>query len=243
MYFPFLLTLFSGLATVLGSFFIFFNKDKKILVSSLAFASSVMMSVSFLDLIPESIHILTTVYFKEKLFLVIILNIILGIFISWFIDKQKEKFEGSHLYKIGIISMIAIILHNFPEGMATFMAGSENTKLGITLAIAIGLHNIPEGITIAIPIYYATGSKKKAFLYTFVSGISEFVGAIVTAVFLKPYIDHVILGSLFSIIAGIMLYISFIELLPTALQYHQKRRIIIFFIIGIIMMTLNSIFF
>ncbi len=241
--FPFILTLLAGLSTVLGAFFIFFNKDNRVLVSSLAFASSVMLSVSFLDLIPESIHSLAFMNTKGELFFKISVCILMGIIVAHLVNKGSIYLKGSKLYKVGIISMIAIILHNIPEGIATFMAGSQNIKLGLTLAIAIGIHNIPEGITIAVPIYYATGNKTKAFLYTLLSGLSEFLGAIITSLFLKPYIDSNILGLLFSIIAGIMIYIATLELLPTALKYHQKRRIILFFIIGIIVMLINSLFF
>ncbi len=241
--FPFILTLLAGLSTVLGAFFILFNKDNRILVSSLAFASSVMLSVSFLDLIPESVHLLILNTTKQAIFFKITVCILMGLILAHLVNKCSDYLKGSKLYKVGIISMLAIILHNIPEGIATFMAGSQNVKLGLTLAIAIGLHNIPEGITIAVPIYYATGNKKKAFLYTLLSGLSEFLGALITAFFLKPYINDNILGLLFSIIAGIMIYIAIIELLPTALKYHQKRRIFLFFIIGIIIMIINSTFF
>ena len=166
MLFPFILTLLAGLSTVIGAFFIFFNKDNRILVSSLAFASAVMFSVSFLDLIPESIHCLAFMNNKTDLFFKITICLLMGIIIAHLVGKISTYLKGSKLYKVGIISMIAIILHNIPEGMATFIAGSQNPKLGLTLAIAIGLHNIPEGITIAVPIYYATGNKYKAFTYT-----------------------------------------------------------------------------
>lgn len=241
--FPFIITLLAGLSTIIGSFLMNFNKNNKILISSLAFAAAVMMSVSFLDLIPESIHLLTIIYDKKLLFLIIGTNILAGLFMAYLVDLLADKLKGTKLYKVGIVSMMAIILHNIPEGIATFMAGACDTKLGLTLAIAIGLHNIPEGITIAIPIYYATGSKKKAFLYTLLSGLSEFLGALLAAFVLTPYLDSNVLGSLFAIIAGLMFYISMFELLPLACSYHEKRKIIVFFLIGILVVTLNSIFF
>lgn len=138
--------------------------------------------------------------------------------------------------------MVAIILHNIPEGIATFVATKSDINLGITLAIAIAMHNIPEGISISIPIYYATKSKKTALLYTFISAMSEPFGALLAFIFLKNFINDVLLGILFSIIAGIMLQISFCELLPSVKKYKDNKLIkITFFIIGIIFMLLKFI--
>lgn len=151
--------------------------------------------------------------------------------------------QSNGLYRVGIISMLAIILHNIPEGMATFMAGNTNLHLGIALTIAIALHNIPEGISISIPIYYATGSKKKAFLYTFISGLSELFGAIITYLFLKPFITDQIMGYLFAFIAGIMLHISLCELLPTSWKYKSRGVTLFYLLIGFLFMFLNHILF
>ena len=112
--------------------------------------------------------------------------------------------------------MIALMIHNFPEGIATFVSGYESTSLGISIAIAIALHNIPEGISIAMPIYYSTNSKAKAFKYTLYSGLAEPIGAIIAFLFLRPYINEIILAITFALVAGIMLYISFSELIPAA---------------------------
>lgn len=121
----------------------------------------------------------------------------------------------------------------------TFISTTKDTSLGISLGIAIAMHNIPEGISISIPIYYATKSKGKALIYTFISGLSETFGAIITYLFLLPFINEVILGLLFSLIAGIMLYISFVELLPTSVSYEENNITKIFFIIGLVFMLLK----
>ena len=139
--------------------------------------------------------------------------------------------------------MLAIILHNIPEGMATFMAGNTDIKLGISLAIAIALHNIPEGISISVPIYYATNSKFKAILYTSLSGLSELFGAIITYLFLKPFINDTLMGLLFAMIAGIMLHISFSELIPTSLNYNNKKLTFTLFFIGILFIVINHFIF
>ena len=137
--------------------------------------------------------------------------------------------------------MLAIILHNIPEGMATFMASNTDISLGISLTIAIALHNIPEGISISVPIYYATNSKIKAISYTALSGLSELFGAIITYLFLKPFINDIIMGLLFSIIAGIMMHISVYELLPTSLRYKENSKTIIFFLVGVLFMYISSL--
>ena len=149
---------------MLGTFVIFFsskNKDK-IITSSLSFASGVMVCVSLLDLIPESLNMLNN---NLNLFLSIILFLIflcIGVLTSMAIDKYlPETKENTKLYRVGIISMLAIILHNIPEGIATFMASSMDKTLGISLAIAIAMHNLPEGISIAVPIYYSTNKNQR----------------------------------------------------------------------------------
>ena len=137
--------------------------------------------------------------------------------------------------------MITILLHNIPEGIATFLISNINIKIGINIAIAIAMHNIPEGISIAIPIYYSTKSKKKAFYYTLIAALAEPLGALLSHIFLKNIINNIILGILFSLIGGIMLEISLKVLLPNTKKYNEKSRTIIFFIIGILFM-LGSIF-
>ena len=149
------------------------------------------------------------------------------------------EFNNNNLYKLGIISMLAIILHNIPEGIATFLTANKDINLGLSLAIAITLHNIPEGISIAVPIYYSTKKKSKALLYTFISALSEPFGAILAFIFLKNIITDNIMGYLLSFIAGIMLHISLCELLPSSFKYKKKKHTIFFFILGILFMLLR----
>lgn len=246
--FSFLLTFLAGLSTMIGMLAIFIKKKNhnKIILSSLAFASGVMITVSITDLIPESIILLRENLSTISTIFLCLLGILLGIVISMLIDyylpdKPISETKDKSLFKVGIISMIAIILHNIPEGIATFVASSSDMKLGISLAVAIAMHNIPEGISISVPIYYSTSCIKKAFLYTFISAMSEPFGALITFLFLKNIINDVILGILFSLIAGIMLQISFCELLPTARKYEGNKYLLIFFGLGVLFMLLNSI--
>ena len=238
---PFLLCLIAGLSTLLGSLFIFIKGNKEnIIKCSLAFASGVMLSVSIFDLIPESLTMFQSTS-KNSIFLNIMVFIIIGLIIPLFIDKilPNKLDQNSKLYKLGIFTMVAIIIHNIPEGIATYISSETNIKLGIAITMAIAMHNIPEGISIAMPVYYATKNKKKAIGLTFLSGMSEPLGAVIAFLFLNPIINNTIMGGLFAIIAGIMTYISIIELLPAALQYKEKKKTIISFLFGIIFMYVN----
>jgi len=241
----FVLTSLAGFSTMLGTIVIFLNfkNYNKVIAGALSFAAGVMVTVSITDLIPESLHMLTSLNNSFLIIIICILSIILGIIFSMIIDyylpDNFEKTNNNNLFKVGIVSMFAIIIHNIPEGIATFITTSSDVKLGLTLAIAIALHNIPEGISISVPIYYATRSKKKALLYTFISSISELFGAIITFLFLKKFINNTILGILFAIIAGIMICISFCKLLPTSKKYNVKNLTISFFIIGILFILLK----
>ncbi len=238
----FFLTTIAGLSTMLGTIpiFIKLKNENKIIAGSLAFAAGVMICVSITDLIPESIMMLEENYNGALTILLSFLFLMIGIISSNFIDKTlPTTTKNIPLYKVGVISMLAIILHNIPEGIATFISTTKDTALGLSLTIAIALHNIPEGISISVPIYYATKKRGKAFLYTFISALSEPLGAILTYLFLLPFINNVILGLLFSFIAGIMIQISMSELLPTSTSYQVPKLTKLFFIIGVIFMLVK----
>ena len=243
--YAFLLSSIAGFSALIGFLFIFIKKDRDSIISkSLGFASGVMLTISVIDLIPNSFLLIIKEYnFIYTLFL-IITAFLTGIIISSIIDKKVEKKSknGLKLYKLGIITMFVIMMHNIPEGIATFITTTNNTKLGLILTIAIALHNIPEGISISIPIYYSTNSKLKAFLYTLISGISEPLGALISYLFLSRFVNDTILGIIYSIIAGMMINISINELYKEAIDYNKKNTII-YFIIGSFTMILNHLLF
>lgn len=248
--YAFLLTSFAGLSTMLGTIFIFFKGKniKNIIITSLSFAAGVMICVSLIDLIPSSILEINKIFRIFPTFNIMLIFFSIGVIISMMIDKflpcdNIYTTDNKNLYKVGLISMLAIILHNIPEGIATYMASNNNIKVGLSLTLAIALHNIPEGISISIPIYFASKSKKKAIFYTFVSSLSEPFGAIITHLFLKKYINSTAIGFLYAIIAGIMIHISIYELLPSAKKYNNKTRLIISFLIGVIFMLINHLIF
>lgn len=242
--YAFILATLSGLSTLIGSFLIFIrSKDKNtIIVTSLSFATGVMIAVSFFDLLPNAFFLLKDFYLLPRLLIIAIIMVI-GILFGIIIDKYLPTQQDNQLYRVGIMAMLAIIIHNIPEGMATFMTTTNNLKLGLYLAFTIALHNIPEGISISIPLFYATGSKKKALGYTFISGISELFGALIAFIFLKDYINEFVMAILYVFIAGIMFQIAIYELLPSIKQYKKKKHAIVCFFLGIIIILISHYFF
>lgn len=245
--YAFILSFLAGISTVIGAFIIFFDKNKnnKMVTVSLSFAAGVMICVSLTDLLPNSFNmILNSNNSFPKLILTLIF-LVLGIIISMLIDKylpsEYENKDNKGLYKIGIISMVAIILHNIPEGIATFITSTNNLSLGITLTLAIALHNIPEGISIAVPIYHSTGNKLKAIMYALLSGMSEVVGSVLAYFFLAPFINDHIMAALYAIIAGIMIHISVYELIPGAYKDSTLTKVLKYFIIGFIIMIISHL--
>ncbi len=161
-------------------------------------------------------------------------------------EKQVSQHEGkrsSSLYRMGIFSALAIGIHNFPEGLATFTSALKDPALGISIAVAIAIHNIPEGIAVSVPIYYATGDKRKAFYYSFLSGLSEPVGALVGYVLLYRYFNDLVFGILFAGVAGIMVFISLDELLPAAQRYGEHHLSIYGLVAGMVVMAVSLLLF
>ena len=243
MLYPLILTSLAGMSTLIGIIPIFIkikNKDS-IIASSCAFASGVMICISVLDLIPESIRYLSSYFNSFFVISLCFIFLFFGIIISMVLDNYIDKVSNNgNLFKVGILSMIAIILHNIPEGIVTFIVSNKSIMLGLSICLAIALHNIPEGISIAVPIYYSTGSKKKAVFYTFLAGLSEPIGAVLTGLFLVNYVNDIVLGLLFAFIAGVMIQISSAKLLPTGNDYN-KGLSRIFFILGFVVMLVSLV--
>lgn len=258
------LTLMAGLATGIGSFIAFFAKttNTKFLSFALGFSAGVMIYVSMIE-----------IFFKAKDALVGALGEVSGnwatvggffggmlliAMIDKFIPKQgnphelkkveemspgKNPVRDPSLLKMGMFTALAIAIHNFPEGIATFTAALQDPALGIAIAIAIAIHNIPEGIAVSVPIYYATGDKKKAFKLSFLSGLSEPVGALVAFFILMPFLNDVMFGVIFAGVAGIMVFISLDELLPAAKKYDEAHLSIYGLIGGMAIMAVSLLLF
>lgn len=235
--FAFIVTTIAGLSTLIGiiPIYIKFKNTNKLICISLSFAAGVMSSVSIFSLIPESYELLSKSLRLTPTIILMLIFFLIGILLTSFFDKVFQRLENK-LYKIGIINMLALMIHNIPEGILTFSTTTTNISLGLTLALSIMCHNIPEGISISVPIYYSTKSKKKVWFYTMISGFSEVLGAILTYLFLYRFINNQFIGIILSLTTGIMIYISLFELLPNALEYKNKKTSYISFLIGFIFM-------
>jgi ZIP family zinc transporter len=169
------------------------------------------------------------------------------------LSKPGAGSAGTHdhrakhkLLRMGLFTALAIGIHNFPEGLATFLAALQDPSLGVAIAIAIALHNIPEGISVSVPIFYATGSRKKAFLYSALSGLAEPIGAIIAYAAIRFFlggnsgmIPPEVMGILFGGVAGIMVYISLDELLPTSRAYGKGHDSLFGLVAGMLVMALS----
>ncbi len=259
------LTVFAGLSTGIGSAIAFFAKrtNTKFLSVALGFSAGVMIYVSFVEIFFKAKEILIAEQGFRTGYLLTLLAFFCGMIFIAIIDKLVPSFENPHeikmvedikgnpeeiqrrskLYRMGIVSAFAIAVHNFPEGLATFIAALQDLSLGIPIAVAIAIHNIPEGIAISVPIYHATGSKRKAFKFSFLSGLAEPLGAIVGFVLLAPFMSESLFGFLFAAVAGIMVFISIDNLLPAAREYGEPHLSIYGLICGMATMAISLLLF
>lgn len=159
------------------------------------------------------------------------------------VEDMENKSKDSKLLRMGIFTALAIAIHNFPEGLATFISGMQGGTIAIPIAVAIAIHNIPEGIAVSVPVYFATGDRKKAFLYSFASGLTEPLGAIIGYTILRPFINDAVLGVVFAMVAGIMVFISLDELLPSAREYGEHHLSIYGMVGRMVLMAVSLLLF
>ncbi|MCK4923170.1 MAG: zinc transporter ZupT [Bacteroidales bacterium] len=261
--FAFLLTLSAGLATGIGSALAFFTKttSTRFLSISLGFSAGVMIYVSMVEIFQKAKDALELVHGEKLGTIYTVLAFFGGMAAIAIIDKLIPSGENPHevrkvedvkgnkdvntrkLYRMGIFTALAIAIHNFPEGLATFVAGLTDPTIAIPIAVAIAIHNIPEGIAVSVPISYATGNRRKAFFLSFLSGLAEPVGAIIGYFILLPFLNDSVFGLLFGAVAGIMVFISLDELLPTAREYGEHHLAIYGLIGGMMVMAVSLILF
>lgn len=238
-----LISFFAGISTLIGALFIFLpikrDNINRFLTFSLSFSLAIMIGICISDLLPESIFTITNAYSYRSIPLIISLFLLSYLLIK-LINKFLSKYE-SNLYKLGILSMVTLILHNLPEGIITFLSSYTNLGLGIKLSIAIAMHNIPEGVAIAVPIYYSTGSKKEAILKTTLSGLSEPIGALIAYIFLSKYITSNMIAIILIIVSGLMITLAIEQMLPEALKYKENKYIYFGIILGIIVIIINTL--
>lgn len=255
----FILTILAGLSTGIGSLIAFFIKDKsiKFLAFSMGLAAGVMLYLSFMEMLPHATHSIgATLAHEHDASWYAIIAFFSGMLLVGIIDHLTPHHHGpqesdvtldqdattinsNKLMRVGTMTAIALAIHNFPEGLATFVSALEDPHLGLTIAIAIALHNIPEGIAVSMPIYYATGNKTKAFMYSFLSGLVEPIGAILGYFIFMPYLTPFIMGMLIAGVAGIMVFISLDQLLPSAHEYDDHRFSIYGVVLGMFAMAVS----
>lgn len=251
------LTVFSGLATGIGSIIALFAKttNTKFLAGSLGFSAGVMIYVSMIEIFQKSKTYLSAATDEKTGYYLAVAAFFAGIVFIGLIDYFVPSTEGDignlnskesknmALKRMGFMTALAIGIHNFPEGLATFTSALKDPHLGLAIAVAIAIHNIPEGIATSVPIYYSSGSRKKAFFVSFFSGITEPLGAIIGYLILRPFFNDTIFGILFGMIAGIMVFISIEELLPMAREYEKSKITIIGVILGMAIIALSLLLF
>ena len=261
-WFAFGLTLFAGLSTGIGSALAFFTKstNTRFLSVSLGFSAGVMVYVSFVEILQKARISLIPTYGEKLAAWYAVLAFFAGILIIALIDKLIPSSENPHeikriedmaknnnrdprLVRMGMFLALAISIHNFPEGIATFMAGLSDPTLAIPIAVAIAIHNIPEGIAVSVPISYGTGSKRKGFFLSFLSGLAEPVGALLAWFILMPFLNDNLFGFIFAAVGGIMVFISIDELLPTAREYGLHHHSIYGFLAGMAVMAISLLLF
>jgi ZIP family zinc transporter len=261
LYLAFLLTFFAGISTGIGSIIALFSKttNTKFLATSLGFSAGVMIYVSMVEILSKAKESLAVSFGEKTGTLLTIVGFISGMLLIGLIDKcipedknpheiheihSGERNEGNRapkakLMRTGILTALAIGIHNFPEGLATFVSALQDPTVAIPIVVAIAIHNIPEGIAVSVPVYYATGSKKKAFLLSFLSGLSEPIGAIIGYLILLPFMNETIFGVIFAVVAGIMVFISLDELIPSARAYGKHHLSIYGMIAGMAVMDIS----
>ena len=273
--FAFMLTLFAGLSTGVGSLIAFFAKktNKKFLSISLGFSAGVMIYVSMIEIFVKAQDALTSELGEKTGAIWTVLAFFGGMFLIALIDKlipsaenphearsvvadcegcgeceicvkeQKAKREKEQLMRTGVFTALAIAIHNFPEGMATFVSAFQDPSVAIPVVAAIAIHNIPEGIAVSVPIYQATGSKRRAFFYSFLSGFAEPIGALIGWLVLIPIMSDRVYGVIFGAVAGIMVFISIDELLPAAREYGEHHLSVYGMIAGMMVMAASLLLF
>ena len=261
IFYAFLLTLLAGLSTGIGSLIALLAKrtNRRFLSVSLGFSAGVMVYVSMIEIFAKAQAALTAqlgqrpgswatvaAFFGGMLFIAVIDKLIpaeKNPHEVKLVEQEDAAPPARKLMRMGVFTALAIAIHNFPEGLATFVSALQSPSIAIPIVVAIAIHNIPEGIAVSVPIYQATGSRKKAFCYSFLSGLAEPLGALIGWLLLMPIMTDTVFGIIFAAVAGIMVFISFDELLPAAREYGEHHLSIYGLISGMAVMAVSLLLF
>ncbi len=239
-----LITTLAGLSTTIGSVIALFYRQPgpRYMAFTLGFSAGVMVLISFVELLPQGIEAVgfLTGYIAFFSGMLIMLIIDVKVSHSYILENHNQsKKANARLHKASLLVASGIAIHNFPEGMVVFVGTLNDVHLGFVLALAIAIHNIPEGIAVAVPVYAATKSRKQAFIWSFLSGLSEPLGALLAGLFLYPFLNPTFIGWLLPLVGGFMVYISFDELLPVANSYGKEHYSIAGLMVGFLVMMLS----
>ena len=256
--FALLLSALAGLSTTFGSLLALLGREPgpRLMTLTLGFSGGVMILVSFVELLPKGIEALGFGPAHLAFFGGIVAIFLIDFLIphDFMAEHHHTETKDGHdvqlrqagdearkarLLRAGLFVALGLGIHNFPEGMASFATALSDPQLGIAIAIAIAIHNIPEGLAVSAPVYAATGSRSKAFWWSFLSGVAEPVGALLAAAILLPFLNDAVLGVLVSAVAGIMVFISIDELLPISRAYGEAHLSIVGIVVGMAVMSLS----
>ncbi len=249
----FLLSFLAGAASAAGGVLSFFIKKENFsaLAVGLGFSAGVMLYVSFAELFPHAKTLLSALYGNTTGAWLAVLLFFAGTGLALGVDrclpplhvKESTLLPSAKLKRTGLFAALALVLHNFPEGLATFFSALDNLTLGLSVAVAVAIHNIPEGMAVALPVYHSTGSRAKAFWASAASGMAEPVGAVAGYFILDFFLHEAVLGVLFAAVSGIMVYLALDELLPTAHDYGHGHQVISGVLAGMAVMALVLLVF
>lgn len=238
------LTTLAGLASMVGGLLglVVRRPGPRFMGLSLGFAAGVMLLVSFVELLPKGVEALGFGRGHAVFFGGLLVMFLLDVVIPHSYQGVPDAGPGERdprLLRTGLFVALGIGIHNFPEGMATFAGTLTSTRLGMAIAVAVAIHNIPEGLAVSAPVYAATGSRGKAFLWSFLSGIAEPAGAGLAAIALLPFLTPAVLGAVLAGVAGLMVFISLDELLPASREYGQEHLSIVGAVAGMAVMAVS----
>ena len=248
-------TLGLGFFILFGSSLVFFFKNStKLIEFSIGLALGIMVLLLVFEIVPEAYEMLSALGNNGISVMILILGVCLGFMLLKILDAyipdhahhahhdHRKKEVRNNLFHIGLVSSVAVILHNIIEGMAVFGTVSASFSTGMLMCVGIGLHNIPLGMAITSTLYHTNKDKKKTMILVILMALSTFIGGLLMLIFKAELLNDLVLGILLSLTSGMLVYIVFIELLPHIIDAHEKKYAYIGTVLGIILILLGTFF-